>query len=195
MALSTIEVICAPYTIWLADVATAFPDVDAAPDVGWAKLGTSGDKSYDDKGVTLTFSESLSTFRPAGGTGNRKVWRASEEIAVGAELADLSAATLAKLLNDATVTHVAAGVGVPGTDSLPLLKGPDVTLHAALVRGVSPAGAGFVAQFQLPIVYQNGNLQPVFSKGGPAMLAVNLATLEDDSLGFGEFVVQTADAS
>ena len=195
MALSTLEVICAPYTIWLAPTGTTFPDVDADPAAGWAKLGTSGDKSYDEKGVTMTFDESLNTFTPAGSTAPRKVWRVSEQIGVGADIADMTAPTFAKILNDATVTQTGAGVGVAGTDSVPLLKGTDVALFACLVRGTSPAGADFAAQFELPIVYQSGNLSVVYSKSGASMLAANLLTLEDDATGFGSYVVETAAAS
>lgn len=195
MSLSTIEVICAPYTIWLAPVATDFPDVDTDPADPWALLGTSGAKSYTDKGVTVTFDETLNTFTPAAGTGPRAVWRVSEQVQVDAELADLSSLTFATILNDAAVTQVAAGMGTPGVDKFPLLKGSTVALFAALVRGISPAGPGFSAQFELPIVYQNGKVAPVLSKAGPGTLASSLLTLEDDDLGFGEFVIQTADAS
>lgn len=195
MALSTVEVICAPYVIWLAPVATAFPDVDEAPAAGWAKLGTSGGKSYDDKGVTVTFAETINTFKPAASTAARKAYRVDEQITVGVDLADVSSTTFATLLNDATVTQVAAGAGTAGVDKVPLLKGTDVALFAALVRGVSPHDPDMVAQFELPIVYQDGALQPVYSKNGPALLAAMLKTLEDDDLGFGNYVVQTADAS
>lgn len=195
MSLSTIEVICAPYEIWLAPVTTAFPDVDTAPTGTWKKLGTSGDKSYDDKGVTITFNDTVNVWTPAGQTGGRKAYRVSEGIAVGVDIADLSSTTFATLLNDADVTQTSAGSGTPGTDKVPLLKGNAVALFAALVRGLSPAGPDWAAQFELPIVYQSGNLAPVYTKSGPSMLAANLATLEDDSLGFGHYVVQTADAS
>lgn len=195
MSLVTLEMICAPYAIWLAPVGTEFPDVDEDPTGMWALLGTSGAKSYDSKGVTVTFNETIGKFQPALGTGNRKVWRTAEEVSLGADLADLSVATFAKVMNDAIVTNAGPDMGVPGTSSFPLLKGPDVALFAALARGISPEEEGMVAQFQLPIAYQNGNLAPVLSQSGPAMLAVNLSTLEDDDLGFGEFVAQTANAS
>jgi hypothetical protein len=195
MSLSTIEIICAPYEIWLAPVGTAFPDVDEAPTNPWAKLGTSGDKSYDEKGVTVTFDESLGLFTPAGSTAPRKVWRTNEQVTVAADLADLSTDTFATLFNDASVTQAAAGAGSPGKDSFALLKGQDVALFAALVRGVSPEGPDFTAQYQLPIVYQGGPLSPTYAKSGAAMLAASLKTLEDDSDGFGEYVAQTADAS
>lgn len=195
MSLSTVEVICAPYEIWCATTGTAFPAIDAAPGAGWTKLGTSGKKSYEERGVTITLSEQINKFKPAGSTANRKAWRIDESVTVAVELADMSAATFAKLLSDATVTQTAAGVGVAGKDSVPLLKGSDVALFACLVRGISPAGADWNADFQLPIVYQEGNLTPVYSHAGPAMLAANLVTLEDDTDGFGHYIVQTADAS
>lgn len=195
MALSTVEVVCAPYTLYLAVTGTAFPDVDTTPGAGWTLLGTSGDKSYDEKGVTVTFDESLGTFKAAGTTGNRKVWRISEDITVGVDIADTSAATFAKLLNDATVSHHAAGVGTPGYDSVPLLKGTTVALFALLVKGISPADETLSAQFQLPIVYQSGKLAPVYSKQGAAMLGAQFQTLEDDSLGFGDYIVETHVAS
>lgn len=195
MALSTIEVVCAPYQIYLAPVATAFPEIDAAPAAGWKLLGTSGDMNYDEKGVTVTFDETLNTFQPAGGTGNRKVWRASEGVTVAVSIADMSSTTFAQLLNDATVTQTAPGAGTAGYDTVPLLKGSTVALFALLVRGVSPAGEDFNADFQLPIAYPVGKLAPVYSKQGAAMLDAEFETLEDDTLGFGNYIVQTAAAS
>lgn len=192
MALDTLEIICAPYEIWLAPTGTAFPDVSEAPAVGWELLGKSGDLSYEEKGVTVTANETLNLFTPAGGTGPRAVWRANEQIGVAADLADLSIATFAKVMNDATVDTIAAGVGTGGVKKFALLKGQKVALFAALLRGASPEADDMVAQFQLPIAYQGANQSITPSKQNPGMLTVNLLTLADDAEGFGDYVAQTA---
>jgi len=62
------EVVAAPLTIWLAPVGTAFPEIDAAPGVGWEKLGTEGDMNYDESGVSVSHAETVNDFTPAGST-------------------------------------------------------------------------------------------------------------------------------
>ena len=53
------EVVAQPFTLWVAPVGTAFPDVDTAPDGSWTKVGTSGDLNYTEDGVTVTHSQSV----------------------------------------------------------------------------------------------------------------------------------------
>lgn len=191
------EIVAAPLTVWLAPVGFAFPDVDETPipTMGWEKLGTSGDKNYDEDGVTVTHGQTIEVFRPAGSTAARKAWRTEEELLIGFTLVDLSAAQYARVLNDVTVTQTAAAAGVPGTDAFPLLQGLDVTLFALLARGASPANNALTAQYEVPIVYQAESPEPVWKKGEPAGLAIQFAALLHDTLGFGKLRVQTAAAA
>lgn len=189
------EIVAAPLEIWLAPVNTAFPEVDTAPAGPWAKLGTSGDKNYTEAGVSVTHSQTINTFRPAGSTAARKAWRTAEELLIDFELVDLSSAQYAKVLNNATVSQEAAGIGDPGQDDFNLLQGVDVALFALLARGLSTYDASLAAQYQVPIVYQAASPKPVFMKGNPAGLAIQFAALEDDTLGFGKLVIETHVAS
>lgn len=183
------EIIAAPLTVYLAPVGTAFPLVNAAPSGSWLKLGTNGNKNYDEPGVTVTHSQTIGTFTPAGGTAPRKAFRTAEAQLVEFSLADLTIEQYAKLLNDATVTTT---VGPPATKDINLLQGLTVTTFALLARGISPIADTLPAQYQVPIVYQDESPKPVFSKGGVAMLACRFAALDDLSLGFGKLIVQTA---
>lgn len=183
------EVICNPLTVYLAPVGTAFPATNAAPSGSWFKLGTSGTKNYDEKGVTVTHSQTVATWTPAGGTGARKAYRTAESLAIDFELVDLTAEQYAEILNGATVTTAA---GPPATKSFNLQQGLSVALFALLARGVSPINDSLPAQYQVPIVYQAANPAPVYSKGAPAGLACQFVSLEDATAGFGTLVLQTA---
>lgn len=189
------EIVAAPLTVWLAATGTAFPDIDADPTTPWVKLGTSGTKNYDEKGVTITHDAKYETFTPAGSTAPRKAFRTSESLLIELDLVDLTAAQYAQILNDASVTDTSAGVGQAGQSSFDLLQGTTVSLFALLARGVSPHDPSMNAQYQVPIVYQATAPKPVFMKGTPASLACQFAALEDDTDGFGTLVIQTADAS
>jgi hypothetical protein len=189
------EIVAAPYSVYLADVGTAFPDVDETPAAGWTLLGTSGDLNYNEDGVQVTHEQTLATFRPAGGSGNRKVWRTEEDLKITVKLADLSPDQYAKILNDATVTTVPSGAGTAGTKAFDLQQGLDVALFALLARGVSSVDDSLACQYQVPIVYQSANPAPVGKKGEPALLELEFSTLEDSSDGFGELIEQTEAAS
>ena len=191
------EIVAAPLTIWLAPVAFAFPDVDEVPipTNGWEKLGTSGDLNYDEAGVTVTHNQTIETFTPAGGTAARKAWRTSESLMIEFTLVDISAAQYARVMNDATITQVAASAGIPGKDSFDLLQDIDVTTFALLARGVSPANPAMVAQYEVPMVYQSASPSPVYSKGKPAGLQCQFVALADATTGFGKLRIQTAVAS
>lgn len=183
------EIVCAPLTLYIAPVDTEFPEVDEVIGGAWFKVGTSGDKNYDDEGVTVSHEQTLEVFRGAGSTVPRKAWRTEEDLAFGVKLADVSAAQYAKILNDATVATVAAGAGTPGTKAFELVQGIEVAQFALLARGVSPVDEDLVAQFQVPRCYQAGEPAPVFGKTGPAMLECEFRTLESDDPA--ELVIQT----
>lgn len=186
------EIIASPFTIWLAPVGTSFPDVDEVPGGSWLKLGASGTKNLRDDGVSVKHDAKYEEFIPAGATAPQKVWRTEEHLTVEFELVDLSAAQYAKVLNDATVQVTAAAPGVPGTKKFALLQGLDVALFALLARGLSTEDNDLVAQYQVPIVYQSEAPSPSHKKDEPAGLACIFSAIEDDSLGFGDLVIQTA---
>ena len=186
------EVVAAPFTLYLAPVGTAFPAIQTTPSASWYKVGTSGTKSYDESGVTVTHDDTKTTFTPAGGRIPRKVWRTEEQIKIECELVDLSPEQYAKMLNDLTVTTVAAGAGVAGQKYFQLEQGATVALFALLVRGPSTVDDSLNAQYEVPIVYQGEKPAPVHTKGKPASLKLGFYALEDDTLGSGKLRIQTA---
>jgi len=191
MATAPFEIIAAPFQVYAAPVATAFPDVSAAPSGSWILLGTSGDKNITEDGVTVAHDQTLEVFRPVGLTAARKVFRTEEELTISFAIADISAAQYSYALNKATVTDTAPGSGVAGTLDVDLLQGLSVSLVALLIRGNESAGGdGFKTQYEIPIAYQSGNPAPVFKKGEPAMLELEFKALWDSTNGFGRYVSQ-----
>jgi len=189
------EIIAAPFTLWLAPVATAFPLLSAAPGAGWTKVGTSGDRNYSDDGVTVAHSQTLETARPAGATGAVKAWRTEEELVISLTLWDMTLEQYAAALNGNAVATTAAGTGTIGTKTIGLSQGREVTAYALLARGPSAYDDGFLSQYQVPRCYQSGNPQPVFSTAGPAGLELEFTALEDLAAAvaeerFGKHVVQ-----
>jgi hypothetical protein len=177
------EVICFPYVAYVAPVGSSFPPVSASfgsggfsgpqntPPAPWTTLGSSGNKSYIDTGVTVSHPQTIGTFVPGGSTAIRKAWRQTEELTCAFSLADLSPAQYAFTLNNATVTTVAQSTS-SGDEHFEVYRGVLVNSFALLVRGVSPFQEAYAAQYEIPAAYNAGNAAPVFSKQGPAVLAV-----------------------
>jgi hypothetical protein len=194
------EIIMSPFTVYIAPVGESFPDVDETPSGNWATLGTNGLRNQSDDGVTVTHSQTLSEHRNAGSTGPMKVTRQEESLVIGLTLEDLTAEAYAKVLNNQTVTDTAAGSGTPGDRAFPLYQGKDVSTFALLVKGVSPYGDSWAAQYEIPVCYQSANPAPVFTKGEAAALAVEFTALEDPDAAsaserFGHYRSQDADAT
>jgi hypothetical protein len=183
------EVVVGPYTVYVAPVGTVFPATNAAPAGAWIKLGTSGAKNYDDKGVTVSHHQTIQRWKPAGGTGNRKAWRSAESFTVEFDLVDLTLEQYGVILNNAAVT---TQVGPPATKTIQLQQGIIVATFALLARGNSPYNETLPAQYQVPIAFQAADPAPVFSLGAPSGLACSWEALEDPALGFGSLVDQTA---
>lgn len=194
------EIIAAPYTIYIAPVTTAFPaidDLEAAFDADWLKLGKSGAKNYDEAGVTASHEQSLEYFRGADSTVPRKAWRTEEDLLFALSLVDLSPEMYAAMINDATITTVAAGVGVAGEKSFSLYRGVDVAQFALLARGMSPVDNALNAQYEAPVVIEDANQAPVYTKGTPAMLELQFRAMDaaGDGDSFGVLRTQTAVAT
>ncbi|MBS3927094.1 MAG: hypothetical protein KGZ65_00115 [Sphingomonadales bacterium] len=172
------EIVAAPLTVYLAAVGTAFPDVDESPGGSWTKLGTSGDKNYSDDGVTVSLPQSIETFTPAGDTVPRKAFRTEEGLEISFTLVDLTPEQVAKVLDDAAITTVAASSGVPGTKKIPLRRGLQVANFALLARGISSVNDSLACQFEVDSCYQSGEPEPVFNKGEPAGLELTFTALD-----------------
>jgi len=189
------EIIGAPYTLYLAPVGTAFPLIDAAPAVAWVMVGTSGDRSETEEGVTVSHPQTINTVRSAGSTGPIKALRPEEDLIISLSLLDLSLEQYKLALNNNEVTTTAAGVGTAGYKSLKLYRGTEVAAMALLVRGVSAYGDTYKAQYEVPVCFESGTPEPTFTKGEPSELALEFTALEDPAaatpdMRFGRLVMQ-----
>lgn len=194
-----LEIIGAPFTVYVAPVGTAFPEIDDEPaafDADWFLLGTSGDKNYDDDGVTIGGDQSIELFRGAGSTVPRKAFRTEEDLIVEFNLVDMSPEQWAMVTDDASITTTAAGVGIAGKKTFSMYKGLNVATFALLARGPSSAHADMYAQFELDSAFQSGSPAPQFTKGVPASHALAYQAL--DASGEGDdrrLVIGTAPAT
>lgn len=193
------EIVVTPLELFVAPYGSAFPEIDEETNefgAEWVKIGTSGTKSESEAGVTLSHNQTLSSFTSAGSTTKRKVWRTDETVQFALEIADLTPAQYAIALNDATITTVPATSEAPGTKSISLLQGIDVSLFALVARGVSPLGDELVAQYQAASVVQVANPAPKFApKGGPALLALQFEAIEANAGDYAELIIETEPAS
>ena len=197
------EIVAQPFTLWVAAVAEAFPEIDEDPEAGWTKVGVSGDLNYTEDGVTITHSQTVEAWRALGSTGPRKAFRTEEELRIAMTLADLTLEAYTLALNYNTVTPVVADVDTGGYKSMGLSRGLDLPQRALLVRGGgSPYGAGTVQtwnmQYEVPIAVQVSEPEVVFVKGEPAALALEFMALEDPAAAsaderFGRILAQNED--
>jgi len=194
------EIVAQPFTLWIAPVGTAFPDVDTVPPGPWAKIGTSGDLNYSEDGVTVSLSQSIELWRALGSTGPRKAFRPEEELRISMQLADLTLEQVAAALNSNAVATVAAGAGTPGYKKVGLSRGTGVVSKALLVRGgLSPYGDTWAMQFEVPVAVEAAEPELVFVKGEPALVALEFVAIEDPDAAtaderFGRLIAQHATA-
>jgi hypothetical protein len=195
------EVIAAPYTLWHAPVGTAFPLIDVAPAVAWVKVGTSGNLNYDDgAGVTVEHSQTIVPWRAVGDCGSRKVFRTEEDLKVRLKLVDITLEQYALALNHNTVTTIGKSGSTVGYKKIGLSRGFSVANRALLIRGsVSPYGADWVSQYEIPIAVQTGSPTVIYKKGEPAGLDLEWMSLVDPNASnaaerFGRLIAQNDDS-
>jgi hypothetical protein len=193
MGQAPFEIIAAPFDVYMAPTGSAFPDLSATPGAPWLLIGTNGDKNMTEDGVSVTHDQNIEVFRPVGMTAARKAFRTEENLLIKFTIADVSAEQYALMLNSQTVTDTAAGSGTAGNLNFPLLRGLQVNFRALLIRGNESAeGDGFRTQYEVPMVYQNGNPEVTWKKGEPAMLECEYVALWDVTDGFGFYRSQDA---
>lgn len=175
------HIIGAPLTLWVAPVGTAFPTIAAAPGAGWTKVGTNGDRSYENGGITVTHGKAYDKVRTAGASGPVKAFLTEEDLMFGLTLLDITLEQYQLALNGNTVTTVAPAAGQPGTKKIGLSEDVGRTKeYALLARGLSPYDEALAMQYCVPRCYQSGAPAPVFRKGGTgAGLALRFEALED----------------
>lgn len=178
--MSPFEIITSPLEVFIAPIGTAFPALGAEPASEWSLLGTNGDRSIAEGGVTVAHDKSYNKIRTDGATGPVKATLQTEDLMFQLTLLDLTLEQYAMALNGNTVTETAAGSGTLGNKRIGLSQSPGRTREFALMaRGLSPYDENLPMQYCVPRCYDSGSARPVFTKGGGAGLALELTALED----------------
>lgn len=173
-------VIGGPFTVYRADVGTAFPVLGVAPAAGWNLLGVNGNKSYSEDGVTVRHPQSVNRIRPAGSTGPIKAARTDEDFEVQFTLWDLTLEQYAQALSQQAVTDAGA------TRAMPIYRGFNIPESALLIRGTSPYDDTLTMQYAIPRVYTEGAPEIAYVKGQPAGLEFLFVALVDPDAAAGE---------
>lgn len=175
------EILAQPYTAWIAEVGTTFPTIDEEPGGSWTKIGSAGDLNYTEDGVKVSHKQKLNPFRALGSTGVRKVFRTEEDLTVSFAVADMSLEQYSIAMNGNTVTTVPADTGEAGYKSIGLSRGLSVKRYALMLRGreASAYMEDGVSQYNFPVVVQASEPEPNYTKGDPAVLALEFMVLED----------------
>lgn len=200
MAASPYEIIVAPFDVWVAPTGSTFPDLADTPTSPFVKIGSNGNKNFDEGGVTVTHNQTVDQIRTLGATGPVKAVRSAEDLMIAFTLFDLLLADYTRVINNAAVSTTAAGSGTAGYKDIDLIRGLDVALVALLVKAAaSPEGNTWSMQYQVPIVYASGSPAPVFIKNAPAGLAFEYTAVEDLTAAagqeFGKLLVQDANVT
>lgn len=178
------EIIIETLEPYVAAVGTAFPALSAEPASEWKLVGRQGDLNMSEAGATVTISQAISKFIPAGTPRPRKIWRTEEEWSCAFEVADMTPATLALILDNITVE-----TGPP--TKVKIERTFEAHLYALLLRGTSPTTEGKHCQFQVSNAYQVANQTAKFApKGGPAFLAVQFDAVEAEKGKWVEFTCE-----
>lgn len=168
------EILAAPLELYLAPVGEAFPGIDAVPAGNWDLIGASGDKNYNDDGVSLTLEQTIEPYTPVGATMPVKAFRTEEGIVISVTVSDLRPEVVSLAVNDNTVTDSG------GEATVQLLRGVDVTEYALLARGKSPIDEGENGQFEVPRVYVSSSPELVYQKGEPTAIELEFMALDPD---------------
>lgn len=167
--------------VYTAPVGTAFPAIDAEPAAGWTLLGTNGNKSIHEDGITINWEGNINQVRPAGSTGPIKAFRTSEGFTIGLTLLDMTLEQLARALGgdqDAT--------SATGQVSMPIYRGFHIEGYAVLIRWPSPYDETVDAQFQIPHAYFDANGSSTLSKNDVSGLPLTIVALVDPDAAEGE---------
>jgi hypothetical protein len=178
--MSFFEIIGAPLTVFLAPIGTAFPTIGAAPAVAWNRLGTNGDRNYDNSGVQVQHAKTYQKVRTAGASGPVKIFLTEEDLMFRLTLLDMTLEQYVYALNNNGITTVAPASGQPGHRSVGLSEDVGRTSEFALLaRGLSPYNPQLFMQFEIPRCVQTGAPSPTFNKGVPAGLQLQFDVIEN----------------
>jgi hypothetical protein len=195
------EIIAAPFTLYAAALGATFPEIATTPNPAtWTKVGTSGDLSYADDGVTIEHRRTFKPFRALGNGGPRKIFIDEEDLLVTIMLADMTLEHFKHAMNQNTVTTVAAALGTAGYKKIGLTHGVTIQHRALLIRGVASGyGDNWNAQYEIPIASFTGSPKPVWRRADPVAYEVQFSALVDFSASteaerFGRLLMQHEDA-
>jgi hypothetical protein len=192
------EIVASSLTLYRAVVGTSFTLIDYAEadfDAAWKKIGVAGSNNYDGSGVSVSHTETVNDFVPAGSTMPVKRFRTAENFEFKLNLVDLSPATYAAVMNNASVTTVPASSGIAGEDSFSLFRGDQVNSFAVLARGLSPVDNTLNMQYEFSKAFLSVNGDVVYNKGVPAMLPLDILAVRHSSSDVIVCRIQTATAS
>lgn len=164
MAQAPYEIIAAPANVWVAALATAFPEIDDAPGAGWFPMG------YTDGGVTVTHNQDIEELYVDQVQAPIKRRRTTESVTVEFSVAQLTIERYAKVLGKTAP----APSGTPAVVAIDLDMGPDITPFCMLVRGPSPYGE-WNMQYELYSVSQSENPSVSYNREGLSSLSTSWA--------------------
>ncbi len=174
--------------VWIAPVGESFPAVDATPSGNWISLG-----STNDDGVAVTHQRETEIHFKGNSVLPQKASLSETQERISMAFVELSVERYSKLLDDASVSTVAAGSGTAGYKLFNLA--PDLNQYALLIRGPSPVMNAY-AQYEYARVSPIGDRELQYQKVDKTELPVEFAAFEDTSNPgrFGQYRAQTATA-
>lgn len=164
------EVIGSPSEVYIAPYGTARPAVGAAVSSvpAWVLVGTRGNKSYSEEGVSVNSPAAYNFFRGLGSAAPSKAFRSEEDVMFKVSLADLSLEALANAYN-----QVAADVTESGFKrTMNLSRGLSVLTVAVLVRAPSPYMDAGSSQFWVPNAANVSNPEIVIRRDNATIYAL-----------------------
>jgi hypothetical protein len=175
------EIIAAPFTVWIAPLGTPFPAPNAEPAAPWTPVGTSGARSYDRAGVTVSHQRSYETAIPAGMTASPFAFLGSQSMRVRVQLLDFSLEQYSHALGGNPVETVAISNGALARKTIGLgIAARTQTFFALMLRGQSPYNNDLPAQFELPRCMEGGQgVDFTFGVSNPVQTALEFIVLHD----------------
>ena len=186
------ELVSGPVTVFLAPWVTQAPDVSDPPVAPWQVLGLNGALDYDESGLTISPDQTIEQQMVLGSTAPQKAFRTEEQLTISVTLVEITVETLAIAMSGAPITDIAAAVGVAGARQIELLRGFDIQVSSVLVKGFSPYGGEYGAQYWMPRAYVSDLGEWNYTKGDAVSLEMEFTALQDVTHGFGTFTAQTA---
>jgi len=188
---SPFEIQAGAVDAWLAPVGTAFPVINVAPAGTWIKIGLNQSKDYADAGVLMRNMQTTKEVETLGTTGPVKAYREKEALVIELTLLDATLESYQQALNQSAITVL---TGPPAEKTIPLIQGGTVATRALLIRGLLSPYADSVAnlQWDVPLVYQSGDIDTLYKKADPVGLKLVFRALQDPTLGFGKLHAPTS---